>query len=319
MKKRIFSALLVMSLAVFPTLTAQAEEVPDDYLTFMPIEESIYVDAEGQDQAAVQPGQYYSTIDGEHFEEEQGIPLPSPIPGDMDEDGTYCLKDVATTFNLAVNGGTKKQKALADFNEDGTLSLQDAEDLFEQVSQRSNGIRIYISPSNQNANSYAAGNTNEAVQCNRVAFAVQRALMRCGFSTMLADYCDNMDIRADYSNSWGADLHLPLHTNGHYEVGTYYSGGTQVYYDPSDATATAWAKTVYSALAPVTPGNSIYEGLRINQSWKEVMLTNAPTVYCEMEYHDVVSYANWIIAHTNDLAEAITKGICDCFDVTYFK
>lgn len=38
--------------------------------------------------------------------------------------------------------------------------------------------KIYLSPSNQNGNMYAYGNTNEMEQCNRIADAAKTALER---------------------------------------------------------------------------------------------------------------------------------------------
>ena len=45
--------------------------------------------------------------------------------------------------------------------------------------------KIYISPSSQPENKYAVGNTNEEVQCNKIAAAVAVALERCGMNGIL--------------------------------------------------------------------------------------------------------------------------------------
>ena len=42
------------------------------------------------------------------------------------------------------------------------------------------GHKVFLSPSAQTANTYAAGNTNEAEQCGRIAVAAKAALERCG-------------------------------------------------------------------------------------------------------------------------------------------
>ena len=41
--------------------------------------------------------------------------------------------------------------------------------------------KIYLSPSNQNGNTYATGGTNEMAQCDKIAAAAAKALKRCGF------------------------------------------------------------------------------------------------------------------------------------------
>ena len=39
--------------------------------------------------------------------------------------------------------------------------------------------KIYLSPSNQNGNTYATGGTNEMAQCDKIAAAAAKALRRC--------------------------------------------------------------------------------------------------------------------------------------------
>ena len=73
--------------------------------------------------------------------------------------------------------------------------------------------KIYLSPSNQDGNLYAYGNTNECEQCNRIADAAKEALERCGFTVRKAEQGQNMNVSINESNSWGADLHIPIHTN----------------------------------------------------------------------------------------------------------
>ena len=46
--------------------------------------------------------------------------------------------------------------------------------------------KIYLSPSNQNGNTYATGGTNEMAQCDKIAAAAAKALKRCGFNVMVA-------------------------------------------------------------------------------------------------------------------------------------
>ena len=73
--------------------------------------------------------------------------------------------------------------------------------------------KIYLSPSNQDRNTYAYGNTNECEQCNRIADAVKTALERCGFTVKKAPKGQEMSTSIAESNAWGADLHMPIHTN----------------------------------------------------------------------------------------------------------
>ena len=54
--------------------------------------------------------------------------------------------------------------------------------------------KIYLSPSNQDGNMYAYGNTNEMEQCNRIADAAKVALERCGFEVKKAPKGQNMRV-----------------------------------------------------------------------------------------------------------------------------
>ena len=58
--------------------------------------------------------------------------------------------------------------------------------------------KIYLSPSDQNYNTYAVGDTNEAVQCRKIALKLVEALKRCGFEAMTNTTCDMdiMDVKA---------------------------------------------------------------------------------------------------------------------------
>ena len=170
--------------------------------------------------------------------------------------------------------------------------------------------KIYLSPSDQTANKYSYGSTNEAVQCRRIADALEKALKRCGFAVK-NNKTDSMQARVRESNDWGADLHVPLHTNA-------YNGkvsGTRIFTYDNSGKGHKCAKKVFSFLAPVTPGAS--ENISVDDELYEVKYTAAPCVYIESEFHDVAIVAKWIIEHVEDIAEAICKGICAYFDVKY--
>ena len=170
--------------------------------------------------------------------------------------------------------------------------------------------KIYLSPSNQTANKYAYGNTTEAVQCCRIADATEKALKRCGFEVKNNQKL-SVDARCKESNSWGADLHVPIHTNA-------YNGdvtGTRIFCYSKASKGYAASHAVFNALAPITPGTS--ESVSVYSTLKETKLPTAPSVYIEVDFHDVAAVAKWIIENTEAIGEAICKGICDHFGVKY--
>jgi len=170
--------------------------------------------------------------------------------------------------------------------------------------------KIFLSPSNQTKNYYASGNTTEAIQCGRIASATATALERCGFEVKTNHY-GTMATKVAESNKWGADLHVPIHTNAH----NGKVSGTRLFSFNTSGAGYKAAKAVFNALAPVTPGKS--ENVSAYPGLYEIKYAKAPTVYIEAEFHDVPSVAAWIIAHVVDIGEAICKGICNYFGVTY--
>lgn len=169
--------------------------------------------------------------------------------------------------------------------------------------------KIYISPSDQTGNLYAAGDTNEAVQCRKIAAALVTALVRCGFVAM-TNLDGSMYDRVRQSNDWGADLHLCVHTNAH--DGTVK--GTRLFCYEPDGEGYRACQAVMDALAPITPGES--DSITIWHFY-EVRCANAPTVYLEVAFHDNRSEAEWIIANTQAIAEAVCRGICAHYGVDY--
>lgn len=170
--------------------------------------------------------------------------------------------------------------------------------------------KIYVSPSDQVKNAYAAGNTTEAIQCRRIALRLAEALERCNFAALM-NVTDGMAVRVEESNNWGADLHVCIHTNA-------FNGnvsGTRIFsYDLAGEGYEA-AKAIFAQLAPITPGTS--ENIKAYPALYEVRYSNAPCVYIEVDFHDVDEVALWIIENTEEIAEAICQGICDHYGVTY--
>ena len=170
--------------------------------------------------------------------------------------------------------------------------------------------KIFLSPSDQTGNRYAHGNTSEAIQCGKIAVALEEALTRCGFAVRQQHY-QNMDVKCANADEWGADLYIPIHTN----ACNGNVSGTRIYtYDYTGEGRKA-GLCVYHNLAPLTPGKS--DNISADASLYEIRKPAAPTVYCECEFHDVPETARWIITHTKTIAEAICKGVCEYFGIPY--
>ena len=170
--------------------------------------------------------------------------------------------------------------------------------------------KVYLSPSNQTDNRYAYGNTTEAVQCGKIADACRAALERSGV-TVQVGHMPSMQDKCKESNAFGADLHVPIHTNAFNGTVT----GTRMFCLNSSGEGMKACEAIFAWLAPITPGTS--ENIQADASLYEVRVPSAPTAYVECEFHDNATTAKWIVEHTVDIGEAIARGICDYFGVTY--
>ena len=170
--------------------------------------------------------------------------------------------------------------------------------------------RVYISPSDQTENRYAWGNTNEHVQCQKIAETEAAALRRSGVEVKLAAFGTTMAQRCAESDAWHADIHNCVHTNA-------FNGkvmGTRMFCFAIPGKGYDACKAVFAELAPLSPGTS--ENIQ-KASYYEVRVPNAPSVYCECEFHDTAEGAKWIVEHTTAIGEAIAKGLCEYLGAAY--
>lgn len=170
--------------------------------------------------------------------------------------------------------------------------------------------KIYVSPSDQGKNTYAAGNTNEEVQCEQIAVYLVDALKRNGFDAK-TNLTDSMYERIDEGNEWKADLYIAMHTNAFNEKVT----GTRIMCYQLSGEGYEASKAIFAVLAPVTPGTS--ENVSAHPELAEINKTRMPCVYIEIDFHDVPDVANWIINNKKLIAETICKGICNHYGVKY--
>ena len=170
--------------------------------------------------------------------------------------------------------------------------------------------RVFISPSDQVKNTYAGGGTTEAIQCGKIGIATKAALERCGFEVQLLQYA-TMAEKCAASDAFGAELHMPIHSNG-------FDGkvsGTRIFYHSDGGEGHKAANEILATLGPVTPGAP--DMVQAYPALYEIRVPKAPTAYIEADFHDVAAVADWIVDNTQEIAEAICKGVCKYFGVEY--
>ena len=171
-------------------------------------------------------------------------------------------------------------------------------------------FKVYISPSEQENNKYAFGNYTEEEVCHRIGNLVQLALKRCGIESRKAPYGSHMEQNISASNAYKPDIHLCIHTNAANGV----ARGCVVFVSKRDDRHMQYAQPVYNALYDVVGGTDY--GIRA-ANFAEITQTDALCVYCECEFHDNPARAEWIVNHMGEIAEAITKGICEGAGIEY--
>lgn len=172
--------------------------------------------------------------------------------------------------------------------------------------------KIYLSPSNQDGNTYATGGTNEMVQCDKIAKATATALKRCGFNVKVGKSGDTMQNRCIESDAFKADIHMPIHTNA---FNGKVTGGTRIFCLNSNGRKACEAILKY--LGAISPGTT--DSVTYHTNLYEINVPKALTVYLECEFHDTKTGSDWIRKNINNIAEAIAKGMCNYFGVTYKK
>lgn len=237
------------------------------------------------------------------------------VKGDLNGDGKVTIADAVLLkkYLAKLTTLTTAQKTAADYNSDSKVTVADATAIQKYVAGTTppvtTGPKIYLSPSNQYGNLYATGSTNEMVQCNKIADALKNILTAKGYQVKKAPQGQAMNTSIAESNNYNPDLHLCIHTNA---FNGSYTGGTLVMIYSMETANAAAGNAILSAVAPITLGSDY--ALQARPELSELDQTNALAVYCEVEFHDTVTGSNWIINHTNDIAQAIAKGICNYFN-----
>lgn len=169
--------------------------------------------------------------------------------------------------------------------------------------------KIYLSPSNQTANRYAYGNTNECVQCTMIAGYVRDYLLanyEC--DAIIAQQMDNMNERCSEAKAFGADIYIAIHTNAFNKT----VRGTETYYHSDDVEGKKFASVLLDKVSELT------ECKRRTKSYDSLIELNTPIctrAYIEVDFHSNPDRAKWIIENSKVIGETIASTIAEYFEL----
>ena len=171
-------------------------------------------------------------------------------------------------------------------------------------------MKAYISPSTQEHNITALGNTEENIM-HKVTDALMPMLKGVGIDALRGQKTDSLTQMVRESNLFKPEIHVAIHSNAH----DGKSRGCEVYHYKGSKNGKRLADTIYKYMEPLTPTKD--RGVKENTSFYELKKTHAPAVLIEVDFHDNYEGAKWIDANIFPIAEAIAKGVCDYFGIAY--
>ncbi len=175
-------------------------------------------------------------------------------------------------------------------------------------------VRIYLSPSNQPANAYVVGGTNEKVQMEDVAKRIKNILdseYECETVMATLSMGIGFNERAKEAEDKGCNVYISIHSNA---GGAGKASGAVAFYHPSQAQGKTLASNVVKELnaicpiksnrsSPVQSGMAAFNG----QGYGEIRnpyQRGLVAVLAETDFHDHPQAAQWIISNKDAIARA---------------
>lgn len=176
-------------------------------------------------------------------------------------------------------------------------------------------IKIFLSPSDHGvgANRCLHSGCYEDKHTRPIAESCAKYLKENGFDVKIGVANQNLTTRCEDSNKFGADLHVPIHTNAAGSESARYLAF--LFYADNDK-----YRKLFNAIAPaieeIYPGNkkSVFS---VRKDLAEVTKPNATTLYCEFGFHTNKKDCDEFIHNHDLIGKALAKGICKYFGVTY--
>lgn len=168
----------------------------------------------------------------------------------------------------------------------------------------SNGYKIYLSPAEHGGENVGCSGYIEDE--NAKAYALDAAigssadLLSRGYSVRVGtgNYVQN----TSNSNSWGADYHIPMHSNAAawdctppYDL-NFSASGTYLMYYPTDTNGSGLSDKLVNTIGSVSPGMG-FDRKEANSYWYELTATNASAAYMETAFHTFQPDVDWLLGY----------------------
>ena len=185
--------------------------------------------------------------------------------------------------------------------------------------------KIYLSPSNQPANKYCVGNTNEKTEMEAVAKKIKAILdeeYKC--EAVMATLYLNVDSegRPKEAKDKGCHIYLAIHSNA---GGEGSASGAVAFYHPDSLTGRYLAENAVKGLNLICPiksnrsisvesGMKAFNGIGYGEIRNPSKL-GLISVLVETDFHDNPKTAQWIIDNKNDIARAYVNALIKTFNI----
>lgn len=173
---------------------------------------------------------------------------------------------------------------------------------------------VYLSPSDQWPNKYAVGDTNEKEQCEKIAAACAEALEAHGIGAILEPSVAVEERVKRAVDTYRVDLYVPIHTNA---FDGKVSGTRMFVRSFKDEPDYEIAQSIFKYLDGTCPGTSSNIKELGDQLYEMRLTKPIPVVYCECDFHDNKTAAEFIIGHTKEIGESIARGICEAYGIDW--
>lgn len=171
--------------------------------------------------------------------------------------------------------------------------------------------KIYLSPSNQTANKFVIGNTNEGTVWLDIAKRTAKILEDYDCEVKVSKASQTLAARAAEAQAWGADCYIAMHSNA---AGTANKGarGVEVYYCPKKGPETRLlASSVLKELSHLFKNRGLKQSTTLIDCYKPAM----PSVIGECGFHDNVEDATLILENKDKIAQLYVNALANALGI----